>query len=136
MCWISLLFYGCESLFQWPEAAAIVRSENHMLFAHGVDQKRQGARVGTRTVDQEVLEKNFGIALFTLRSLVFPKKAMQQQREAASGATNDNSQIGIAIENAAGDHAQGALRYLGVRKNSVGDPRSAVFKPFKRGIFC
>src|SRR5262245_60611059 len=39
MCWISLLFYGCESLFQWPEAAAIIRPENHVFFTHGIDQK-------------------------------------------------------------------------------------------------
>src|SRR5262245_17399872 len=59
MCWISLFFCGYEGFFQQTEAPAIVRPENHMLFTHGVDQKRQNARIETRTVDQEVLEKNF-----------------------------------------------------------------------------
>ena len=35
------------------------QTENHVLFSHGVDQKRQGSGVGARTIDQEVLEKNF-----------------------------------------------------------------------------
>ena len=110
---IALLFDGCQTLLQGTKATAIVRAENHVLFPHGVDQKLQSSGVGARTIDQEVLEKNFRVALLTLRSFVFPKKAVQQQREAAAGAANYDSQIRITIENTAGDHAQDRTRPRG-----------------------
>src|SRR4030095_4273951 len=66
---------------------------------------------------------------------MFPKKAMHKQGEAAAGAANDNSQTRIVIENAAGDHTQRALRYLGIGKDGERDPRSSIFEPFQRWVF-
>src|SRR5207344_3570638 len=74
------------------------------------------------------------IALLTFWAFVIPKKAVQQQRETAAGATNDNSQIRIAIEDTAGDHAQDAFRDLSVGKDGERDPRSSILEPFERGI--
>ncbi|MGH7815816.1 MAG: hypothetical protein ACREOR_00345, partial [Candidatus Binatia bacterium] len=71
----------------------------------GVDQKRSGSRVGAGRVNEKMVEEDVQIAPFALRSLVLPKKSVQQERQTAAGerigdvSCADETERGLA-----GDH--------------------------------
>src|SRR5918994_6390536 len=111
---IGLRHNGVKTSVQPVEPAAIVGTENHVVFADLVYQERQCPGIRAGAIDEKMLKKNFRIAPFAVIPFMLPEETMKQERYAAAGAADNDLEIGIAIEQAASDHAQAALRDLTV----------------------
>ncbi len=82
---------GVKGFAEPIQPAAIVGSEHHIALAHLVDEKRQRPGIRAGAVDEKVFEENFRIASLAVGPFVLPEKTVEQERQAAAGAADDNS---------------------------------------------
>src|ERR1051325_11139937 len=80
-----------------------------------------------------MVEQNFRVAA-VVASFMLPGQALEQQREPAAAAANDDLKIRMAVEDAAGDHAQHAFVDGRVRDYAVDDACAAVFQALQRRV--